>query len=488
MPLRRFKTKRSIATRNRNRVGRHQGRRLRRSGYVRGAIALCMAGALGASGISSAALSAAAYQDQAFLSTSMSVDQFDIQVARIIDGLFVQDGSKWIQAEDPVGETAEKQCAEPLRPGGPACEFEVKYVNASNTYLAAFQFALRPQPGSTPSPVLADALRFDLSSADGLYSVTNQTWEQIQTMRSYQGSDTLAPFDSLGMKVRMWLPASQKSPVQDWTLLADKTLRLGNGNCLDDVTQNGGDGSQVLSYQCHGFANQQWTYNATTKAVKNVGSGKCLAWGSGGFAAGVPVVSWACNGALSQQFDLPGLRTKDATGTTLVAQGGNSNSGVTLQPVAEYAGVGPTQDWQHWPDGTVRLGNGMCIDDPTKAGENGIKLLSYACHGGDNQRWIYTAATGALKNLSTGKCMAWEDGTHAVGKALVSWGCNASLSQNYRLPGLLSINSAGAVLGVQGGASNTVLTLQKPDGATGLGLKNTQVMVQLHARATPETK
>ncbi|QYM76318.1 RICIN domain-containing protein [Leucobacter luti] len=429
-------------------------------------------------------MSDAALQDAAWLNTSFAPDQFDIQVARIVDGLFLQDGSRWSQAEAAAGETAERQCLQPLRPGGPACEFDVKYINASGRYLASFQFALRAQPGSTPSPALLDALRFNLSSPDGAYAVSNQTWEQMQTMRSYQGNRTIAPMEQFPMTVKMWIPQSEKSPVQDWTLLADKTLRLGNGNCLDDVTQNAVNGSQVLSYECHGFANQQWTYNATTKAIQNVASGKCLAWGPGGFAAGVTVVSWACNGALSQQFDLPGMRTKNATGDVLVAQGGNSNSGVTLQPIAAYAGVGPTQDWQHWGDGTVRLGNGMCVDDPTKVGENGIKLLSYDCHGGDNQRWIYTAATGALKNVATGKCMAWEDGLHAVGKALVSWGCNASLSQNYRMPGLLAVNNAGAVLSVQGGPSNSVLTLQKPNGATGYGLHGTQLVVQLHARAS----
>ncbi|WP_206427468.1 RICIN domain-containing protein [Leucobacter chromiireducens] len=417
------------------------------------------------------------------MNASFRADIFDIQVAKIVDGKFLQNGNQWMQAEDESGQTAQEQCVEPLRPGGPACEFEVRYINASGGSRAAFEFALRAQPGSTPSPELLNALRFDFALVGGGYSVTNQTWEQMQTFRSIQGADTLAPWETLAANVRVRIPIIERSPVQDWTLLADKTLRTGNGNCLDDPS-GGANGVQVLSYQCHGYANQQWTYDSATKSIKNVSSGKCLAWGFVGHVVNSPMVVWTCDGTLSQQFELPGLRMKNAAGEELVVTGGNSNSGATLQKDIVSAGPSKLQSWRLWPDGTVRSANGNCVDDPSASSGAGTRLVAYSCHGGANQRWSYTASTGALKNEATGRCMAWDAAGHVAGTALVSWACNNSPSQKFLLPDLLTLSSAGAVLAVQSTTSSLPLTLREPDGITGLGLNGSSLITQLQARAT----
>ncbi|MCL6735911.1 RICIN domain-containing protein, partial [Streptomyces neyagawaensis] len=87
---------------------------------------------------------------------------------------------------------------------------------------------------------------------------------------------------------------------------------------------------------------QQWTVAAgsTVKAL-----GKCLDVSGGGTADGTRVVLWSCNG-------------------------------------------GTNQNWQAYPDGSLRNPqSGKCLDVSGAGSSDGTLVHLWTCHGGANQKW-----------------------------------------------------------------------------------------------------
>jgi hypothetical protein len=88
---------------------------------------------------------------------------------------------------------------------------------------------------------------------------------------------------------------------QQWTLTADRQLRVYGSKCLDVNAAGTADGTAVLIYDCHGGSNQQWTVGADGTVV-GVGSGKCLDATAHGTANGTALEIWTCNGGTNQKW------------------------------------------------------------------------------------------------------------------------------------------------------------------------------------------
>ena len=71
-----------------------------------------------------------------------------------------------------------------------------------------------------------------------------------------------------------------------------------HGKCLDAGT--GAVGQAVLSWDCHGGANQRWTLSGTQ--LVNAVAGLCL---QSADAVGGPLRLTACNGSASQRWAMP---------------------------------------------------------------------------------------------------------------------------------------------------------------------------------------
>jgi alpha-galactosidase len=72
------------------------------------------------------------------------------------------------------------------------------------------------------------------------------------------------------------------------------------GKCLD-VPTNAGAGTGVQIWDCHGGANQNWTLN-TNGTISNVHTGLCLDVNGGGTANGTAVIVWPCHGGTNQRW------------------------------------------------------------------------------------------------------------------------------------------------------------------------------------------
>jgi hypothetical protein len=122
-------------------------------------------------------------------------------------------------------------------------------------------------------------------------------------------------------------------------------LRGVASKCLDaDGNGQGADGTYTQLWDCHGGANQRWTFQSDG-TVKTPG-GKCLAvdWRNG-ITNGTPVVLWTCNGALNQK-------------------------------------------WLRQPDGSLRGAAGKCLDAAwNDSWPNGTRAQLWDCLGGVNQKW-----------------------------------------------------------------------------------------------------
>jgi len=117
---------------------------------------------------------------------------------------------------------------------------------------------------------------------------------------------------------------------------------VASGRCLDDPNGSTTNGTQMQLWDCHGGANQRWTYTSGRQLTV---TGKCLDASGHGTSNGTAVIIWDCNGQTNQQWNL------NANGTITGVQ------------------------------------SGLCLDAAGAATTNGTKIQLYACWGGTNQQW-----------------------------------------------------------------------------------------------------
>jgi poly(3-hydroxybutyrate) depolymerase len=111
------------------------------------------------------------------------------------------------------------------------------------------------------------------------------------------------------------------------------------GRCLDVNGASSTSGAQMIIWDCHSNANQQFTQNGQELRVL----GKCLDVPAG--AAGTRVRIWDCNASANQQW--------------------NVNSNGTISNVQ----------------------SGLCLDVNGAGTANGTAVVVWNCHTGANQRW-----------------------------------------------------------------------------------------------------
>ncbi len=117
-----------------------------------------------------------------------------------------------------------------------------------------------------------------------------------------------------------------------------------SSRCLDVTGASTANGTQAQIYDCHGQANQSWTYDSSQNLV--VYGNKCLQASGGGTSAGTAVVIGDCTGQAYQRWNV------------------NSSNGTI-----------------------TNVQSGLCMDVNGAGTANGTKVIIWTCHGGTNQRW-----------------------------------------------------------------------------------------------------
>ena len=88
---------------------------------------------------------------------------------------------------------------------------------------------------------------------------------------------------------------------QRFALHADGTLRVG-GQCLDVEGGNATSGARVITYACHGRANQKWRIHHD-RSIRTIG-GLCLDVQGANTNPGTPLIAYTCHGRANQQFTI----------------------------------------------------------------------------------------------------------------------------------------------------------------------------------------
>src|SRR4029079_10255948 len=75
-----------------------------------------------------------------------------------------------------------------------------------------------------------------------------------------------------------------------------------SNRCVDVPNSSTMNGTQVQLWDCHGNANQRWTYTASKQLM--VYGSKCLDANGQGTSNGTAVIIWECNGQANQQWNV----------------------------------------------------------------------------------------------------------------------------------------------------------------------------------------
>lgn len=132
---------------------------------------------------------------------------------------------------------------------------------------------------------------------------TPWSWSQVRSSSTARCAEVTDNSTSNGAVVRDVTCESYSATGQGWRLdpgglLISRIDAGDHGKCLDAGT--GAVGQTVLSWDCHGGANQRWTLSGTQ--LMNAVAGLCL---QSADVAGGPLRLAACNGSASQRWTLP---------------------------------------------------------------------------------------------------------------------------------------------------------------------------------------
>ncbi|SCF10563.1 Ricin-type beta-trefoil lectin domain-containing protein [Micromonospora matsumotoense] len=132
------------------------------------------------------------------------------------------------------------------------------------------------------------------------------------------------------------------TPVPSTGTTTARLIGAQSGRCLDVPNSNPANGTRPALWDCHTGANQQWTYNASTRQLQSLG--KCL--------------------GVSGQSTTPGATA-----------------------VLGDCGSGAHQQWTLTNNTVVGVQSGLCLDVANNATANGSAVNMWTCNGGANQRW-----------------------------------------------------------------------------------------------------
>ena len=159
---------------------------------------------------------------------------------------------------------------------------------------------------------------------------------------AFDGGHTPGPIDSGGDGWRTWTSAEVWKFFTGGTTPTPTTFRLrgeSSGRCLDVNGANSANGSQMIVWDCHTGANQQFSQNNQALQVL----GKCLDVPTNA-TAGTRVQIWDCHGGANQQWNVNTNGTISAvqSGLCLEVAGGTGNGSVVN---VATCGTGANQRW-----------------------------------------------------------------------------------------------------------------------------------------------
>ncbi|MEV0155111.1 endo-1,4-beta-xylanase [Micromonospora sp. NPDC050686] len=165
----------------------------------------------------------------------------------------------------------------------------------------------------------------------------------VRDCDSWRGGDNALLFDCAGNKKAAYtavLDALNGGTNPNPNPTGNRLRNEASGRCLDVNGASSTNGAQMIIWDCHTGANQQFTENGRALQVM----GRCLDVPNNA-AAGTRVQIWDCHGGVNQQWVF------------------NSNATIS------------------------NAQTGLCLDVNGASTANGSAVIVWSCHGGANQRW-----------------------------------------------------------------------------------------------------
>jgi endo-1,4-beta-xylanase len=125
--------------------------------------------------------------------------------------------------------------------------------------------------------------------------------------------------------------------------------------------------------------------NPTGDRLRNEGSGRCLDVSGASSANGTQMIIWDCHSGANQQFTQNG-QALQVMGKCLDAPP-NATPGTRVQIYDCWGGA--NQQWVFNGNATIsNVQTGLCLDVEGAATANGSAVIVWTCHGNANQRWV----------------------------------------------------------------------------------------------------
>ncbi|MFF7893201.1 endo-1,4-beta-xylanase [Streptomyces sp. NPDC007907] len=204
--------------------------------------------------------------------------------------------------------------------------------------VAITELDIQGAPASTYANVTNDCLAVPRCLGITVWGVRDtDSWRSEQTPLLFNGDGSKKPAHAAVLNA---LNGGTSTPPSG----SGQIKGIGSGRCLDVPGAGTTDGTQLQLWDCHGNANQQWTY--TDAGELRVYGNKCL----------------------------------DAAGT---------GNGTKVQIYSCWGG--DNQKWRLNSDGTiVGVQSGLCLDSVAGGTANGTLIQISTCSNGGNQRWTRT--------------------------------------------------------------------------------------------------
>ncbi|TNE47012.1 MAG: hypothetical protein EP344_19880 [Bacteroidetes bacterium] len=265
------------------------------------------------------------------------------------------------------------------------------------------------------------------------------------------------------------------------------------GKCVDVTGSNTSNGTNILSYTCHGTTNQKWYINTVDRTIRTqLNTGKCLDLTGGSISNGTNIQLWDCAVNDNQRWVYNGLyktihsarnayKCIDAAngsaggnvniqlwdcqytqpnqkweiyGATTVSDVANKKHIVSvLAPgfaVHSHTGAESGSNIQLWTKDNIdtreqwyfdglaikmRDHQNLCIDLKSSSTSNGNNIQLYNCNGTNAQQWLYDGMTQSIRSvINQGKCMQIvknTDGVYGKRSNVEIHDCNGSAEQQF---------------------------------------------------------
>jgi Ricin-type beta-trefoil lectin domain/Cytolethal distending toxin A/C domain len=282
---------------------------------------------------------------------------------------------------------------------------------------------------------MVGAMRSDLGLSDGSnfttanYRLVNRSTGQVAAdATSVENGDVIGAPSTVSTK-------------QAWTMsFANGFVQLKNLATGRYLTGSGATAS-VNSAGTPGDA-QTWEMTPTTEGyfqLRNVATNTCVSAPTADTALAVGTCDTNADApATAAQWHLakapePVVAAAGTSGTLIGTQSGKCidvPSGVAAQVQLYSCNDGTAQRFTYTAAKELRLPDGTCLDANRVGRTNGTAVITWTCHGGNNQKWNFNA-NGSVTGVDSGLCLDGAGFGTANGTKVQLWSCTPWSNQRW---------------------------------------------------------